>query len=123
MDTFSIFTEIGRMAYAVAKSNGEVKEKEVENLFYFIDEEMEELGNNDVMVVGEEFTKLRRMNASARDAFYMFSSFLEHNGHLLHQSIKNMCIRLAVKIAKTDESVDETETAMINKLRKKLQMS
>ena len=52
MDTFSVFTEIGRMAYAVAKSNGEVKEKEVENIFYFIDEEMEELRNYDVMVVG-----------------------------------------------------------------------
>ncbi len=123
MDTFSVFTEIGRMAYAVAKSNGEVKEKEVENIFYFIDEEMEELRNYDVMVVGEEFTKLRRMNASARDAFSMFSSFIEHNGHLLHQSIKRMCIRLALRIAHADESADETEMAMIDKLRKKLQLS
>ncbi len=123
MDAHNIFREIGRMAYAVAKSNGEVKEKEVESLFYFIDEEMEELGNNDVMSVGEEFTKLRRMNVSAKDAFLMFSNFLERNGNSLQNSLKKMCIRLAVKIANADESADETETAMINKLRKKLEMS
>lgn len=111
------------MAYAVAKSNGDVKEKEVENVFNFIDEEMETMRNNEVMFVGEEFTKLRRMNASARDAFSMFVSFLEHHGSSVHQSIKNMCIRLAVKIANSDESADETETAIINKLMKKLEMA
>jgi tellurite resistance protein len=123
MDAHNIFREIGRMAYAVAKSNGEVKEKEVESIFYFIDEEMEELGNNDVMSVGEEFTKLRRMNVSAKDAFLMFLNFVERNGNSLHNSLKKMCIRLAVKIANADESADETETAMINKLMKKLEMN
>lgn len=123
MDSNNIYTEIGRMAYAVAKSNGDVKEKEVENIFNFIDEEMETMGNSEVMFVGEEFTKLRRMNISARDAFYMFVNFIEHHGGSIQQSIKNMCIRLAVKIADSDESADETETAMINKLRKKLEMA
>lgn len=123
MESNKIYTEIGRMAYAVAKSNGDVKEKEVENIFNFIDEEMQTMRNNEVMFVGEEFTKLRRMNASARDAFSMFANFIEHHGSSIQQSIKNMCIRLAVKIADTDESADETETAMINKLRKKLEMA
>lgn len=121
MDSSMIFTEIGRMAYAVAKANGDVKEKEVQNVFNFIDEEMALTKSNDVMVVGEEFTKLRRMNASAKDAFSMFTTFLETHGNSLHQSIKNMCIRLALKIADSDESADETEAALINKLRKKLQ--
>jgi uracil-DNA glycosylase len=121
MDSCKVYTEIGRMAYAVAKANGEVKEKEVENVFTFIDEEMELMRNNDVMVVGEEFTKLRRRNASAKEAFSMFVNFVENN--LLHQSIKNMCIRLALKIADTDESADETVTALINKLRQKLQLT
>jgi len=98
MDTSRIYTEIGRMAYAVAKSNGGVKEQEVVNVFQFIDEEMEVMHNNEVMFVGEEFTKLRRMNASAKEAFSMFSNFIEHNGNSLHQSIKNMCMRLALRI-------------------------
>lgn len=123
MDTNKLYTEIGRMAYAVAKSNGEVKEKEVENIFNFIDQEMEYTGTGDVMYVGTEFTKLRKMNVSARDAFYMFSSFIEHHGSTIQQSIKTMCIRLAMAIAATDEGVDETEMALINKLKKKLQVT
>jgi len=122
MDTSRIYTEIGRMAYAVAKSNGGVKEQEVVNVFQFIDEEMEVMHNNEVMFVGEEFTKLRRMNASAKEAFSMFSNFIEHNGNSLHQSIKNMCMRLALRIAGSDESADETEIALISKLRKKLEI-
>lgn len=118
-----LFTEIGRMAYAVAKSNGEVKEKEIENVFTFIDEEMKIMQNNDVMVVGEEFIKLRRNNASPREAFSTFVHFIENNGNLIHQSIKKMCLRLALKIAESDESADETETALINKLRQKLQLT
>ncbi len=116
-----IYTEIGRMAYAVAKSNGDVKEKEVENVFNFIDEELKTGRSNEIIFLGAEFTKLRRMNVSARDAFHMFSRFLEENSDKLHQSLKNLCIRLAINIANADESVDETETALIYKLRKKLE--
>ncbi|HLN53930.1 MAG TPA: TerB family tellurite resistance protein [Lentimicrobium sp.] len=123
MDTNILYTEIGRMAYAIAKSNGEVKEKEIEHVFNFIDEEIKSSGTTEVMYLGAEFNKLRKMNASARDAFGMFFSFLENHGNNIQQRIKNMCIRLAIHIAATDESVDETEIAIINKLRKKLELS
>lgn len=121
MDTNLIYTEIGKMAYAVAKANGEVKEQEIENIFNFIDEEIKTSGTNAVMFVGEEFTKLRRMNASPRDAFSMFTSFIENHGKNIQQSIKNMCVRLAIHIARTDEGIDETEVALINKLKQKLE--
>lgn len=123
METNILYTEIGRMAYAVAKSNGEVKEKEIEHVFNFIDEEMETSGNAEVMYLGAEFNKLRKMNASAKDAYSMFTNFLEIHGNNLQQRIKNMCLRLAVHIAASDESVDETEMAIITKLRKKLELS
>lgn len=123
METNILYTEIGRMAYAVAKSNGEVKEKEIEHVFNFIDEEMETSGNAEVMYLGAEFNKLRKMNASAKDAYSMFTNFLEIHGKNLQQRIKNMCLRLAVHIAASDESVDETEMAIITKLRKKLELS
>jgi tellurite resistance protein len=120
MDTILIYTEMGRMAYAVAKANGEVKEKEIEQIFNFIDDEIKYSGSADVVCLGAEFNKLRKMNASARDAFSMFSKFIEMNGNNLQQRIKNMCLRLALHIASSDESVDETEMALITKLRKKL---
>lgn len=120
METNILYTEIGRMAYAVAKSNGEVKEKEIEHVFNFIDEEMETSGNAEVMYLGAEFNKLRKMNASAKDAYSMFTNFLEIHGNNLQQRIKNMCLRLAVHIAASDERVDETEMAIITKLRKSL---
>lgn len=118
-----LYTELGRMAYAMATANGDVKEKELENVFNFIDEEIESTGSNAPLLLGEEFTKLRRMHASARDAFSMFTNFLEHHGNSIQQSIKNTCIRLAIKIASSDEGVDETEVALINKLRKKLELT
>ncbi|GEM_PF-2061928 len=120
MDNNTLYTQIGRMAYAVAKSNGEVKEKEIEHVFNFIDQEIEDSGNPEVMYLGAEFNKLRRMHASAKDAFSMFADFLESHGNNLQQRIKNMCLRLAMHIAASDESLDETEMAIITKLRKKL---
>lgn len=121
MDNNTLYTEIGRMAYAVAKANGGVKDKEVEHVFNFIDEELKTGSSNAILYLGAEFTKLRRMNVSARDAFHMFSSFLENHSGKIHQSLKNLCLRLAIQIANADESVDETETAIIYKLRKKLE--
>lgn len=123
METDTIYREIGRMAYAVAKANGVIKETEVENLFNFIDEEMKTTGTDSVLCAGSEFTRLRRMNASARDAFSMFTSFIENHGNSIQSRIKYVCIRLAIKIAGADESLDETEVALINKLKKKLEIA
>lgn len=111
------------MAYAVAKANGVIKEQDVNEIFNFIDEEMKTIGVDAVLCVGSEFTRLRRMNASARDSFSTFTSYIEHHGSSIHQKIKNMCIRLAIKIAASDKSLDETEVALINKLIKKLEIA
>lgn len=123
MDSGMLYTEIGRMAYAMAKAKGDVMEKELENVFNFIDEEIKNTGSNAPLLLGEEFTKLRKMHVSARDAFSMFTSFIEHHGNSLQRNIKNTCIKLAIKIASSDEGIDETEVALINKLRKKLELN
>lgn len=123
MDTDTIYKEIGRMAYAVAKSNGVIKETEVENIYLFIDEELKTTGTDAVLCVGSEFTRLRMMNASARDAFDMFTHFMETHGNTIQNRIKYACVRLAIRIAYSDESLDETEVALINKLMKKLQIA
>ena len=111
------------MAYAVAKSNGVIKETEVENVYNFIDEELKTTGTDSVLCVGSEFTRLRRMNASAREAYAMFANFMETHGNTIHNRIKFACVRLAIRIADSDESLDETEVALINKLIKKLEIT
>lgn len=123
METDTIYKEIGRMAYAVAKANGVIKEEDVNEIFNYIDEEMNTIGVDAVLCVGSEFTRLRKMNASARDSFSMFTSYIEHHGTFIHQKIKNLCIRLAIKIAASDKNLDETEVALINKLIKKLEIA
>lgn len=118
MDYNTLYTEIGKMAYAVAKSNGVVMETETQHLFNFIDQEIKETGQDAALSSGAEFIKLRRMNASARDAFSSFIGYVDKHRNAFEQRIVNLCLRLAIRIASSDDGMDETEVALINKLRK-----
>lgn len=122
MDYNTLYTEIGRMAYALAKANGSVSDKDSEFLVSFINAEMEQTGTDAVLYVGAEFNKLRSMNASARDAFSAFTGYVEKHSTNFQDRIIHLCMRLAIKIAATDDGIDETETALINKLRKKFDL-
>jgi hypothetical protein len=126
MDYTSFYTELGKLAYAVARADGIVQTEEVEKICEFIGYEIENTGNgnhdmrNAVLGAGEEFNRLRKNDASAREAFTDFTGYMESNAEIFDTRVKNLCLKIALRIADANEGVNETESALINKLKRKL---
>lgn len=120
------YTELGRLAYAIARADGIIHHEEVDKICDFIGQEIEKNGADDhnmrdaVLGAGAEFNRLRHTNASAKEAFTGFTRFIDEHNQLFNQRIKNLCINIALRIASAHEGIDETEKALIEKLQKKL---
>lgn len=126
MDYSALYTELGRLAYAIARADGIIHSKEIDLVCDFIGQEIEKTGAEDhhkreaVLQAGVEFNNLRKNNASAKEAFTGFTGFIETNPSLFDARIRNLCINISLRIASAYEGMDETELALINKLKKKL---
>ena len=126
MDYSVFYTELGRLAYAVARADGIVQTEEVDKICEFIGQEIENTGSANhshrdaVLGAGAEFNRLRKISASARETYTGFTNYIDSNAGIFDKRIKNLCIRVAMRIAAANEGVNETESALIDKLKKKL---
>lgn len=121
-----LYAEIGRLAYAIASADGVIHSSEVEKICDFIGREIEQV-STDIDISDEavlqavvEFNNLRNQNASAKDAYLGFLNFIDDQPELFNDRMKNLCINLSLRIASAHEGIDETERALIDKLKRKL---
>lgn len=121
-----LYAEIGRLAYAIANADGVIHSSEVEKICDFIGREIEQV-STDIDISDEavlqavvEFNNLRNQNASAKDAYLGFLNFIDDQPELFNDRMKNLCINLSLRIASAHEGIDETERALIDKLKRKL---
>lgn len=126
MDYSHFYTEIGRLAYAIASADGIIHSSEVAKICDFIGQEMEQVGTHDknsdeaILQAVVEFNKLRSQNASTKEAYLGFLNFIDDHSDLFTLRMKNLCINISLRIASAHEGIDETEKALIDKLKKKL---
>lgn len=126
MDKKSFYIELGRLAYAIARADGIVQSEEVDKICDLIGLEIENTGDDSydkrdvILGAASEFNRLRTLNASAREAFTGFTDFITEHTTLFDSRTKNLCMKVALRIAGANEGVNETETALINKLKQKL---
>lgn len=126
MDYTLFYTELGRLAYAIASADGVIAGEEVDRVCDFIGQEIENNGSQNhnlrtaILNAGAEFNKLRKTGASPREAYNDFTHYLDQHTDVFDTRIKNLCLRVAFRIASAYEGVNETESALIDKLRKKL---
>lgn len=126
MDKKSFYIELGRLAYAIARADGIVQSEEVDKICDLIGLEIENTGDDSydkrdvILGAASEFNRLRTRNASAREAFTGFTDFIAEHTTLFDSRTKNLCMKVALRIAGANEGVNETESALINKLKQKL---
>lgn len=126
MDYPGLYTEIGRLAYAMASADGVIHSSEVEKICDFIGREIEQVSTGDkiseeaILQAVIEFNKLKNQNASTKDAYLEFLHFIDHHPELFNLRVKNLCVNISLRIASAYEGIDETEMALIDKLKKKL---
>lgn len=126
MDYSGFYTELGRLAYAIARADGIIQSEEVDKVCDFIGQEIEKTDSQDhnmleaVLGAAAEFNRLRASNASAKDAFVDFLTYIDNNTGIFNLRNKNLSVNIAFRIAAAYEGIDETEKALIDKLKKKL---
>lgn len=126
MNYSGFYAEIGRLAYAIASADGVIHSSEVEKICEFIGREIEqvstygEISDEAVLQAVVEFNNLRNQNASAKNAYLDFLNFIDDQPELFNDRMKNLCINLSLRIASAHEGIDETERALIDKLKRKL---
>ena len=126
MDYSGFYAEIGGLAYAIASADGIIHSSEVDKICDFIGQEIEKADSDDnisgeaVLQAVVAFNNLRNQHASAKDAYLRFLNYIDHHSELFNQRIKNLCINISLRIASAHEGIDETERALIDKLKRKL---
>ena len=126
MDYSGFYTEIGRLAYAIAFADGVIHSSEVDKICDFIGREIDQSRTDDnisdeaVLQAVIEFNNLRNQDASAKDAYLGFLNYIDEHSELFNLRMKNLSINLSLRIASAHEGINETEMALIDKLKRKL---
>jgi uncharacterized tellurite resistance protein B-like protein len=127
MSTSEFYIELGRLLYAVAKSDGQVQKEEKEKIYSIVKDELlsledtvDEFGMDNAFYTEFEFERLVDIRSGAKDPFQSFVSYVKMNHEEIHDELKKLVIRCVEKVAFAYGGIDETEQALIDKLAGKL---
>ena len=118
------YKELGKLLYAVAKSDGKIQPKEIKVLHEFVLKELalfeptiDSSGMNQAFYADFEFEKYFQLNISIDEAHSSFIKFLEENIDHIDPVLITKTIQAIEKVAKSFRSINKKEQAMINKIK------
>lgn len=127
MDYKQFFIELGRLLYAIAKSDGEVQKEEVEEFYKILKEELlsieqstDEFGTDRAFYSEFEFETLIDRNAKMNQTFVSFVKFLRKNKVHITDEIKQVCLKCVIRVAEAHEGIVMEEEFLINRLKDEL---
>lgn len=123
----SLYTEIGRLLYAVADVDGVISQKEKQRLHEIVEKELvpaetavDAHGSNEAWHVEFEFDWREEQISDPSEAFTSFIEFVQDHSAAFDRKMKALCIRLAKEIAAAYYGSSRKEKALINLLIAKL---
>lgn len=129
MDYNTFYIEFGRLLYAIAKSDGFVQKEEWEKVIRIVREELtplddseDEFGTDNAFYAEFEFERLVDRQSSVKDAFLSFIMFTKENLDAMPQELRKTVIRSVEKVAISHGGIDETEGALIKRLKSALEI-
>jgi len=110
----NIYMAIGQMAYAIAKSDGEVQFQEREQLEEILSEEFEKKVDsaNHASII---FRVMEKENLSADQAYDAAMKELKMNSHYLSSAMKKHIIHIIERVAAAYPPITEEEDEFIRK--------
>ncbi len=127
MNYKQFYTELGKLSYAIAKSDGSIKEVEKEEFLKIIKDELlpfeksvDDSGTDSAYYTEFEFETLMERNAGVDETFKSFIDFVEKHKSAINGKLKQRCLNVVNKIALTYKGMEEPEKVLIEKLKKKL---
>ncbi|MEA3494656.1 MAG: hypothetical protein U9R42_01330, partial [Bacteroidota bacterium] len=127
MDYKQFYIELGRLIYAIAKSDGEVQKEEVSIFKKILNEELlpledatDEFGTDSAFYTEFEFENLSERDATVNETFVSFIKFLKSNKKDVTEEIKQVCLNSVIKVADAFAGIEKSEQYFIDKLKKEL---
>lgn len=128
MDYKQYYTALGKLVYAIAMADGSIQTEEVNKIFNFVISQLIELeestgsGKEALLAFNteKEFHRLRKNNESVKVAYQQFIDFLEENKSDFDEKMKTTCIKLMEKVAIAHNGIEDSEQAMIDMVKNRL---
>ena len=129
MNYIELYSELGKLLYAVADIDGVISKKEKLKLLDIVKKELEvsekqkdEFGTNLAYYTETEFEFLEEEITDAESAFESFINFVEDNNSLFDSRIRSLIVRVANEIALAYHGKNLKEEALIKRLRNCMQL-
>jgi len=115
----SIYYALGILAYAIAKSDGEIQKEEKDKLFEIVKKELEHNINFEYAEI--IFLLLEKDNIGFESTYGWAIEELKKGRHYLSPEIKQKMIETLKQVANSFEKVNSLEFDIINKFKKDLE--
>jgi uncharacterized tellurite resistance protein B-like protein len=122
------YTALGSLVYAIAKADGSIQTEESAAIFHFVISQLvgleKESGDGksalEAFNLEREFHKLKKENATVKEAYDGFVEFLDKNKDHCDEKFKTTCINVMEKVAGAYNNIEESEKAIIDKIKEKI---
>jgi uncharacterized tellurite resistance protein B-like protein len=121
------YSELGKLLYAVADIDGVVTQKEKKALHDIIRKQLvpseahaDSFGTNAAYYAEAEFDFVDEQITDSETAFNSFIDYVEEHHTAFDEKMKKVCLHVANEIASAYKGKNKNETALIHKLRRKL---
>ena len=127
MDYKQFYIELGRLLYAIAKSDGTVQDEEMKEFYQIVKKELlpledstDEFGTDRAFYTEFEFEAMLDRGASVNEAYLSFVKFLKANSKDVNDQVKQICLNAVYKIAEAYAGIERSEQFFIDRLKDEL---
>ena len=128
MNYKEFYTALGQLVYAIAKADGSIQTEESAAIFHFVISHLvgleKESGDGksalEAFNLEREFHKLEKEDATVKEAYESFVTFLDENRDNCDERFKTICINVMEKVAGAYNDIEESEKAIIDKIKEKI---
>lgn len=127
MEATLFYKELGRLFYAIAAADGEVRSKEKETLKWVVkdllvpvESGVDHHGTDQAFITEFEFDVLMDRNASAEEAFDSFMAYMEGHRHHVNEERRELIYTCADAVANAFHGVSAKELPLLIELHKLL---
>lgn len=121
------YRELGNLLYAMARADGKINNKEVDELRKLVKEELaandetiDEFGSDLAYLTEFEFEFDDEMVQNSDEAYESFITFVKANDERINEHLRHIAYNTAKKIARAFRGKNKLEAAMLKNLKKGL---
>ena len=123
------YEALGKLLFAIAKADGEIKPKEISTIkdlvrsqLVPIEKSTDEFGTDAAFITEIEFEVFADSNFTFEEAYQSFADFIEEYDQQLSSELKKLAYDLAEKVADAFHGINKKEKSLLNRLQALLKL-